>query len=91
MAKALQEAVAAFNEYMEDNECPPCFSKDEYRIWQVLERDAPTVPVRGFICRDCSETHQKAMIKENRCFLRKWDDTIEGFRVIPVGKVIDRK
>ena len=89
MSKVLQDAINAFTEYMGDNETPACFSKEEYKIWCGLEAESPTVPVRRFICRDCSIPHQRQMVKENKCFLRQWDSEIEGFQLIPVGKIID--
>jgi hypothetical protein len=89
MSKHLQNALKAFKEQMEGTDCPPCFSKEEYEVWVGLEELAPTVPVRRFVCRDCSIPHQKDMVKANKCFLRQWDSDIEGFTLIPVESVCD--
>ena len=89
MSRVLQDALNAFSEYMGDNETPACFSKEEYKIWCGLEAEAPTLPVRRFICRDCNPEYSKQMIRENRCFMRVWNAEIEGFDRIPVEKIAD--
>jgi hypothetical protein len=67
--KQLTVAVTNFSEAMRDVEVPPCFnSKLEYVFWLEGEKEVPTQPVRKFICRDCSPSYQKRMIKEGRCF-----------------------
>jgi hypothetical protein len=89
MAKALQDAIEAFTEQMDGADRPPCFTKAEYEVWLRYETDAPTLPIRRFVCRDCSIPHQREMVKRNKCFLRQWDDEIEGFVLIPVSKIVD--
>jgi hypothetical protein len=69
MAKALQIAVRNFIEYMDRHEKPACFSTEkEYTEWLALERECRTQPIRGFVCRDCTPSHQARMVKEGRCF-----------------------
>jgi len=89
MAKALQDAIQAFTEQMDGVDRPPCFTKEEYEVWVQYENEAPTLPIRRLVCRDCNKDYQRQMVRENRCFLRRWDDEIEGFVLIPVSKIAD--
>jgi len=89
MAKALQDAIEAFMEQMDGVDRPPCFTKEEYEVWVRYEAEAPTLPIRRLVCRDCTKDHQRQMVRENKCFLRRWDDEIEGFVLIPVSKIAD--
>jgi hypothetical protein len=89
MAKALQDAIEAFTEQMDGADRPPCFTKAEYEVWVQYEKEAPTLPIRRLVCRDCNKDYQRQMVRENRCFLRRWDDEIEGFVLIPVSKIAD--
>jgi hypothetical protein len=89
MSKILQAALTAFTEQMDGVDRPPCFTKEEYEVWVQYENEAPTLPIRRFVCRDCSIPHQREMVKRNKCFLRQWDSEIEGFVLIPVSKIAD--
>jgi hypothetical protein len=68
MAKVLQKALANFLEHRESHEIPSCFTIKEYREWSALEDELPTLPVRKFVCRDCTASHQAMMTKSHRCF-----------------------
>ena len=89
MSKVLQQALQAHAEYFEVNEAPLCFTEKEWSAWKVHEGEAPTLPVRRFICRDCSIPYQREMVKQNKCFMRQWDSDIEGFTLIDISKVVD--
>ena len=67
MAKALQLAIANFREHMRDREYPACFTKEEFRAWKLHEEEIPTLPIRGFTCRDCSKVYQLEMSTQGRC------------------------
>ena len=70
--KVLQAAVEQYQSYNDKNERPPCFnSSEDYIIWSKLEDLSPTQPIRKFVCRDCTRSYQKQMIKKNRCIISK--------------------
>ena len=89
MAHILQAALQAHKEYFEVNDSPLCFTEKEWKTWQLHEEEAPTLPVRRFICRDCSVAYQREMVKQNKCFMRQWDSEIEGFTLIDLSKIVD--
>lgn len=67
--KILQDAVDNFRTHMKGREYPSCFeSKKQYDAWRTHELEAPTQPVRCFICRDCTKSYRNQMIDEGRCF-----------------------
>jgi hypothetical protein len=67
MAKVLQDAIRNFSEHMQARDHPACFTEKEYIAWKKHEIDMPTVPIRGFVCRDCSPEYQRRMTLEGRC------------------------
>mgnify|MGYP003346578636 CR=1 FL=1 len=89
MSRVLQAALAAHEEFFESNESPLCLSKAEWAAWKHHEEEAKTLPVRRFICRDCSIPYQREMVKQNKCFMRQWDSEIEGFKLIDISKIVD--
>lgn len=68
MARALQSALKNFREYMRENETPSCFSNEEFQAWKVHEEEIKTLPIRSFVCRDCTVPYQKEMLAQGRCF-----------------------
>ena len=89
MSKVLQQALQAHAEFFEVNESPLCFTESEWEAWKKHEQEAPTLPVRRFICRDCSISYQREQVKQNKCFMRQWDSEIEGFTLIDISKIVD--
>lgn len=68
--KILQEAVSSFKTRIVDYDYPPCFeSQEQFQAWSALEAEAPTMPIRQFVCRDCSSCYQKEMTEQNRCLI----------------------
>ena len=66
--KVLQQAVASYKQGMENRNFPPCFdSPEQYEAWSEHEREAPTQPIRRFVCRDCDACYQAQMTAEGRC------------------------
>jgi hypothetical protein len=68
MAKALQIALKNFTEHMRENDTPACFTTEEFRAWKLHEEEMKTLPLRSFICRDCTVVYQKEMLAQGRCF-----------------------
>lgn len=67
--KELNVAIQNFQVAMRDVKIPPCFdTESDYQFWLQGEKELPTQPIRGFICRDCTSNYQKKMIVEGRCF-----------------------
>lgn len=69
MAKALQIAVANYQEHMSERDFPVCFAdKIEFDGWATMEElTVHTQPIRKFACRDCTTAYQTKMKSENRC------------------------
>jgi len=80
MAKVLQVAVSNFIDHMKDREFPACFTENEFADWMVHEEEMKTVPIRRFVCRDCTSSYQSKMIAEGRCFNA----------IVPLIKIIDK-
>ena len=67
--KQLTVAVKNFREAMRNVKVPQCFNSElEYLFWLEGEKEVPTQPIRKFICRDCTPSHQRKMIAQGRCF-----------------------
>lgn len=74
--KVLQEAIENHTRSMKGREFPLCFeSKKQYNKWLTHEVEANTVPVRRFICRDCSPEYKQRMVQESRCANSELDMT----------------
>ena len=69
MAKALQLAIARYTEYMGENETPPCFSREEYSAWLRHEQEIKTLPIRAWVCRDCTKQFQYEMKGVKKCII----------------------
>ena len=79
MARALQQALSNFTEHMRENETPACFTTEEFRAWKLHEEEIKTLPLRAFVCRDCTVVYQKEMLAQGRCFQSNVD----------ISKIID--
>jgi hypothetical protein len=70
MAKALQIAIANYQEHMKDREYPACFpNQKDYDAWAYMEDiTVHTLPIRKFACRDCTTKYQTEQKKVGKCF-----------------------
>ncbi len=67
--KVLQQAIREYQLNMSNMAYPPCFqNKDKYIEWRDMEAIAHTEP-REFVCRDCSSSFQRNMMKQDRCLI----------------------
>lgn len=69
MAKALQIAIANYQEHMKDREYPACFpNQKDYDAWAYMEDiTVHTLPIRKFACRDCTTKYQIEQMNEGKC------------------------
>lgn len=66
--KVLQDAIENLNRSMTVQKFPLCFeNQKQYNKWLTHEVEANTVPIRRFICRDCSPEYKQRMVQESRC------------------------
>lgn len=67
MAKVLQTAIGNYIAHMESRNHPACMTEKEFQAWRLHEKEIPTLPIREWVCRDCTPSYQARMAAQDLC------------------------